>query len=102
MDLSVFHDKVLQTHCSLNVALYFFNLSSRNCLLILQRRLFLDGSSLFDLGLIQSWRYAVENIDETYSTLCKICCPVEETTKMTRHAALPVHQRSASRPSYYC
>src|SRR5256886_16577094 len=100
--MSVFNHQVLQTRGSLSVSLSFFNLSSRNCLFILHRRLFLDGSSSFDLGLLQSWRYPVENIDETNWTLFKICFPLEETTKMIRHAAFPVHQRRASRHSYYC
>src|SRR5207245_10851147 len=73
----------------------------RNCRLILYRRLFLDRSSPFDFCLLQSWRYPVEHIDGTYSTLCKIRCPVEETTKMARHAALPVHHRNARRAPYY-
>src|SRR2546426_9295106 len=99
--MRIFDHHVLQTRGNLSVFLGLFNLTSRNCLLILHRSLFLDGSSPFDLGLLQSGRYPIENIDESYSTLCKIRCPVEETTKMARHAALPVHQRNARRAPYY-
>src|SRR6266702_5470373 len=99
--MRIFNHHVLQTGGSLRVFLCLFNLTPRDCCFILYRGLFLDGSSSFDLCLLQSWRYPVENIDETYSTLCKICCPVEEPTKMARHAALPVHQRNARRAPYY-
>src|SRR5207253_3799549 len=99
--MSIFNHHVLQTSGSLRVFLSLFNLASRNCCFILYGRLFFDRSSPFDLGLLQGRRYPVENIDETYSTLCKIRCPVEETTKMARHAALPVHQGNARRAPYY-
>src|SRR5437879_4583687 len=99
--MSIFNHHVLQTSGSLRVFLGLFNLTPRDCCFILYRRLFFDGSSPFDLGLLQSWRYPVENIDETYSTLCKIRCPVEETAEMAGHTALPVHQRNARRDPYY-
>src|SRR5438132_7887562 len=79
--MSIFNHHVLQTSGSLRVFLCLFNLTPRDCCFILYGRLFFDRSSSFDLCLLQSWRYPVENIDETYSTLCKIRCPVEETTK---------------------
>src|SRR5437879_13334445 len=99
--MSIFNHHVLQTSGSLRVFLGLFNLTPRDCCFILYRRLFFDGSSPFDLGLLQSWRYPVENIDETYSKLCKIRCPVEETADMAGHTALPIHQRKPRpTPSY--
>src|SRR5438128_11375149 len=100
--MSILNHHVLQTSGSLRVFLGLFNLTPRDCCFILYRRLFFDGSSPFDLGLLQSWRYPVENIDETYSTLCKIRCPVEETAEMAGHTARPVNQSTARRSPCYC
>src|SRR5439155_23679839 len=99
--MRIFNHHVLQTGGSLRVFLCLFNLTPRDCCFILYRGLFLHRPSPFDLCLLQSWRYPVENIDETYSTLCKIRCPVEKTAEMARHTALPVHQMNALRASYY-
>src|SRR5438046_10372558 len=99
--MSILNHHVLQTSGSLRVFLRLFNLTPRDCCFILYRSLFLHRPSPFDLSLLQSWRYPVENIDETYSTLCKIRCPVEKTAQMARHTDPPLNQRTARRATYY-
>ena len=71
------HD-VFEARCCLSESLGLSNLASCDRRFILDDRLFFDSSPSFNLGLLESWRDAVEYVDETDSTLSKIGGSVEK------------------------